>query len=442
VRLEPTYKLLQGDVLDRLRELPDESVHCVVTSPPYWGLRDYGTASWQGGDSDCNHRTGGQVNQTKDRGTGRDGVYSSGVRPGSDSSTCSDCGAKRIDQQIGLEATPQEFVAKLVSVFREVRRVLRKDGTAWVNMGDSYAGYHGNKNSPIPTSATNGWTNGTNENMRGDRRPQDIGLKPKDLCGIPWRLAFALQDDGWWLRQDLIWSKPNPMPESVTDRCTKAHEYIFLLTKSARYYYDAEAIKEPAIYAGDLKTTNGADGMLRTDGRTREGFQRGVIVPETRNKRSVWEITTEPYAEAHFATFPTKLVEPCILAGTSEKGCCEICGASWERIVEKTGGTTGTSWHNHENDMARGMRGGDGGTNTAAAGMKDYKVQTLGWQPSCMCGPITTNCTVLDPFNGSGTTGIVALANRCHYIGIDLNPEYLAMAERRLQAATAQGILL
>ncbi len=177
-----TVRIINADVMDGLRQLPDESVHCVVTSPPYWGLRDYG-----------------------------------------------------VEGQIGLEATPEAFAARMGEVFREVRRALRKDGTCGLNLGDSYAGYHGNKNAEVPTSASNGWTNGTNENKRGDKRPQDIGLKQKDLVGIPWRVAFALQADGWWLRSDIIWHKPNPMPESVTDRCTKAHEYVFLLSKGPRY---------------------------------------------------------------------------------------------------------------------------------------------------------------------------------------------------------------
>ena len=244
-------------------------VQTCVTSPPYYGLRDYG-------------------------------------HPG----------------QLGLEKSPDEYVKSMVEVFRCVRDVLADDGTLWLNLGDSYAGYHGNKNSEIPTSSTNGWTNGYNENKRAGGKPQDIGLKPKDLIGIPWRVAFALQADGWYLRQDIIWSKPNPMPESVTDRCTKAHEYIFMLTKKERYYYDHEAVKEPAVSTDIRKfTDNGADKQ-RGHGRKHAGFNGRYAdkiaeqgVPETRNRRSVWTVATRPYKGAHFATFPETLIEPCILAG-------------------------------------------------------------------------------------------------------------------------------
>lgn len=249
-------------------------VQTCVTSPPYYGLRDYG-------------------------------------HPG----------------QLGLEKSPDEYVAGMVEVFRCVRDVLADDGTLWLNLGDSYAGYHGNKNSEIPTSSTNGWTNGYNENKRAGGKPQDIGLKPKDLIGIPWRVAFALQADGWYLRQDIIWSKPNPMPESVTDRCTKAHEYIFMLTKRERYYYDSEAVKEPAVSTDIRKfTDNGADKQ-RGHGRRHAGFNGRYAdkiaeqgVPETRNRRSVWNVATRPYKGAHFATFPPKLIEPCILAGAPAGG--------------------------------------------------------------------------------------------------------------------------
>ena len=256
------FRVIIGDCIEGIRTLPDQSVHTCVTSPPYFGLRDYGMAG-----------------------------------------------------QIGLEDTPDAFVARLVDVFREVRRVLRDDGTLWVNLGDSYAGYHGNKNALMPTSATNGWTNGTNENSRGDKRPQDIGLKQKDLLGIPWRVAFALQADGWYLRQDIIWHKPNPMPESVTDRCTKAHEYVFLLSKSARYFFDAEAIKEAA--SGPAKPAGRKNDASRNDSAT-TGTVRGD--GENRNRRSVWTVATKPYAGAHFATFPPDLIEPCILAGSPVGG--------------------------------------------------------------------------------------------------------------------------
>jgi len=319
-------KILQGDCLERMRELSDESVHCCVTSPPYWGLRDYG-----------------------------------------------------VKGQLGLEKTPEEYVAKLVAVFHEVRRILRKDGTLWLNIGDSYFG--------------------------------------KSLVGILWMLAFALRNDGWYLRQDIIWAKPNPMPESVTDRCTKSHESLFLLSKSKRYFFDYEAIKEPAAAAsvkrwsqdiehqegshrvpgktnGTMKAVGGpaswkgsefhtgktgehqlgrASGNRTHKGtteyetstseehRTKAGLLKiADIAYETRNKRDVWTIATQPYKEAHFATFPQKLIDPCILAG------CPVGGV------------------------------------------------------------------VLDPFTGSGTTGVVALRHQRDFIGIELNPDYIAMAHARI----------
>jgi DNA modification methylase len=223
-------RLEHGDCLDVLRSMDASSINCCVTSPPYWGLRDYG-----------------------------------------------------VDGQLGLEENPEEYVTKMVAVFREVRRVLREDGTVWLNLGDSYAGGGRGGNPPLGSGF---WKQATNAGSLVAPSSVPTGLKPKDLVGIPWRVAFALQADGWYLRQDIIWHKPNPMPESVTDRCTKAHEYIFLLSKSARYYYDAEAVDE-----------------------------EGVVVNSKRNRRSVWTVTTMPYKGAHFATFPPKLIEPCILAG-------------------------------------------------------------------------------------------------------------------------------
>lgn len=386
-----SYRVIQGDCIDGMKTLPDQSVQMCVTSPPYFGLRDYGTASWDGGDPICQHRVGNQVQDSK-----APGAIQSGMRPGADASTCKLCGAKRIDQQIGLEATPDAFVAKLVEVFREVKRVLRDDGTVWLNLGDSYAGYHGNKNEEVPTSATNGWTNGTNENARTSTANRN-GLKQKDLIGIPWRVAFALQADGWYLRQDIIWHKPNPMPESVTDRCTKAHEYIFMLTKSARYWYDAKAIKEPSTWIapkpdGNASTLtgqkrhranpefniclpeeqrrpdlSGRSDKQRGHGRRHAGFNErwsGMTKEEQgamgRNKRSVWTVATRPYAGAHFATFPPELIRPCILAG------CPVGG------------------------------------------------------------------TVIDPFGGSGTTAEVAVEEGREAILCELNPDYISLIHQRM----------
>jgi DNA modification methylase len=278
--------ILTGDARALLPTLAAASVDCCVTSPPYWGLRDYG-----------------------------------------------------VDGQIGLEPTPDDYVAALVEVFRQVRRVLRADGTLWLNLGDTYAG---------------------GKIGRAD------GLKPKDLCGIPWRVAFALQADGWYLRSDIIWAKPNPMPESVTDRPTKAHEYVFLLSKQERYYYDADAIAERCI-TSDTRTWIPANGgnhddagvTLRHDGGRQGGGQLGN--PDTRNKRTVWTFATLPTPDAHFATYPIELPEICIRAGSRENG------------------------------------------------------------------------TVLDPFAGSGTTGLACVKTNRKFVGIELNPEYLTICERRLE---------
>jgi len=353
-------RILQGNVLDRMKDLPDRSIQCVVTSPPYWGLRDYGTAEWEGGDENCDHSSAKEKSRYDYKNIG----IQSGSK-GTDAprwkAKCPDCGANKIDNQLGLEETPEEYVEKMVKVFREIKRVLKHDGTVWLNLGDSYygGGWKGaslNKNSGDIQKAHKGTHCG--ENIKHD--PKHPIIKTKDLVGIPWRVAFALQADGWYLRQDIIWHKPNPMPESVTDRCTKAHEYIFLLSKSAKYFYDNDAIKEKAVgerWGGNnpMNVNNSKDTENIHNGLTRERDMEF----ETRNKRSVWSINTKPYKEAHFAVFPPKLPELCIKAGSSE---------------------------------------GD---------------------------------IVLDPFFGSGTTGWVAQRLGRKWIGIELNPEYIKIAEKR-----------
>jgi DNA modification methylase len=312
---------IQGDCLSILRTLPDQSVNCCITSPPYWGLRDYG-----------------------------------------------------VDGQLGLEKTPDEYVAHMVEVFREVRRVLKNDGTLWLNLGDSYAGSMKSANGDGTWQDHSNCKQGTNIGSLNipPQKAKDIGLKPKDLVGIPWMVAFALRSDGWYLRQDIIWAKPNPMPESVTDRCTKAHEYVFLLSKSAKYYYDAGAIKEQSVdpesftgrrerNAGQMENTDPDNykfhGSIGDNGKLKYGQTY-----ETRNRRSVWTVTTQPFKEAHFATFPPKLIEPMVLAGCPEGGI------------------------------------------------------------------------ILDPFGGSGTSGMVAKENYRNYILIDLKKEYTEMADRRIAA--------
>lgn len=303
-----------------LRELPAESVDAVVTSPPYWGLRDYGTATWTGGDAACDHRTLVAGRATRPAGglTGGKATVDAGtvLRGG-----CGRCGAQRVDSQLGLEPTPELYVEHLVAVFREVRRVLRRDGTVWLNLGDSYAGggQTGRKDGGRPEKGR-GWAEYDIQRTKIERRD---GLKPKDLVGIPWRVAFALQADGWYLRSDIIWSKPNPMPESVTDRPTKSHEYVFLLSKAERYHYDADAIRERAV--SDHRSGNGYARPERETFRNLDGSPRGQSrgwddIGGRRNRRSVWTIATQPYPDAHFATFPEALVEPCVLAGCPPDG--------------------------------------------------------------------------------------------------------------------------
>ena len=310
--------IYHGDALSVLRGLPSESVQCCVTSPPYWGLRDYGTATWEGGDSECDHKP-----TVKARATRPKGKLVGSTRTVDESTIQRNChcGAVRVDSQLGIESTPEEYVANMVDVFREVRRVLRDDGTLWLNLGDSYHGGGSTTRNGQDTSLYLDKSNiaGTYTDGMTSRpvKARDYaGYKPKDLVGIPWRVAFALQADGWYLRQDIIWHKPNPMPESVTDRCTKAHEYIFLLTKSARYFYDQEAVKEP------LSNPPHAPGNNKLDASRNDHDQMQKVwgLDGTRNKRSVWTVSTQSYKEAHFATFPPKLIEPCILAGCPAGG--------------------------------------------------------------------------------------------------------------------------
>jgi DNA modification methylase len=415
-----SVKILRGDVREQLATLADQSVHCVVTSPPYWGLRDYGTAKWEGGDQACQHKGTPKPRQDTHGQGEAHGRFSDtrGTQPAKQAycipvrDTCT-CGARRIDAQIGLEASPAEFVETMVGVFRDVRRVLMDDGTLWLNLGDSYATRpYGDGHSFDPKYG------GRNREAGYPGRQPQPGFKAKDMVGIPWRVAFALQADGWYLRQDIIWAKPNPMPESVRDRCTKSHEYLFLLSKSERYYFDQEAIKERAIAADMGEMDGGAqrlpDGSNANDGRNYRDswngstFTKGKTAkhqgertqseesrslgakgeaadvvenrsgagarmgrgagwrddpensPLTRNKRSVWTVATQPFKEAHFATFPPALIEPCILAGCPPRG------------------------------------------------------------------------VVLDPFAGAFTTSLVAERHQRDSIAIELNPAYIEIGRRRL----------
>lgn len=316
-------KIYQGDALECLREIPSESVHCCVTSPPYYALRDYGTGEWVGGNNDCPHMRTTKISENTL--TGHKNMYEQGHTAGDAiyKSQCPECGAVRVDKQIGLEETPEQYVEKLVRIFREVKRVLRNDSTIWLNLGDSYNGSGGNHKKQHKNDTG---FQGKIGPRAGGNGAKYSNLKPKDLLGIPWRVAFALQADGWYLRQDIIWSKPNPMPESVKDRCTKSHEYMFLLSKNKKYYYDHKAIKEKSVnieshrpYRKRNKTQAYKTGDPLLGSRGINHKAEGKIYP-FRNKRSVWTIPTHSYKEAHFATFPPALIEPCILAGCPAGG--------------------------------------------------------------------------------------------------------------------------
>ena len=305
-------KILFGDCRETLKTITTPVQMC-VTSPPYYGLRDYGTATWIGGDPNCNHMRDSKVNPDNCITGHKNHGKMAGVGDAIYKTECPKCGAVRQDNQIGLEETPEEYIDNLVSVFRSVREVMKDDGTLWVNIGDTYYNYRSDGNYPKQTVSK---TNQDLPNFSPVRGNKLQGLKQKDLIGIPWMLAFALRADGWYLRQDIIWHKPNPMPESVKDRCTKAHEYIFLLSKNRYYKYDHEAIKEPVKQDwGTRDRTNGKYHNPGTGLAPHSGLTKSY---DRKNKRSVWTVTNKPYKGAHFAVFPPDLIEPCILAGSEE----------------------------------------------------------------------------------------------------------------------------
>tara|TARA_R100001594_G_scaffold88768_1_gene123020 strand:- start:1208 stop:2239 length:1032 start_codon:yes stop_codon:yes gene_type:complete len=323
------------------------------------------------------------------------------------------------EKQLGMEDTPEEFVDNLVKVFREVKRVLRDDGTVWLNLGDSYARTGGDS-----SKKGRHWDDRKNNPNTGHNRyAKDIGLKQKDLVCIPFRVALALQADGWYLRQDIIWHKPNPMPESVRDRCTKAHEYIFLLSKSPKYYFDNEVIKEDCISKGVADSPSkikAVDGV----GGSRDNISKFKGTSK-RNKRSVWTITTKPFKGAHFATFPMDLIEPCVLAGCPEKICVD-CGKPYKRVMQKP----------KPLEVERNKRSGL--DDRKVGGVLDkYNRENppidLGLQKQCDCKTNETKAgTVLDPFAGSGTTGIVAQNNSRNSVLLELNEEYIEIAKERI----------
>lgn len=323
----------------------------------------------------------------------------------------------------------------MVEIFRELRRVLADHGSLWLNLGDSYAGSM--KGMGADGTAYAGEKQATNRGSVGIGRPDWSGsnLKPKDLVGIPWRVAFALQADGWWLRSDIVWAKPNPMPESVTDRPTKAHEYIFLLTKSERYFYDADAVREPHLPVSlkriehGLKHNHPGDIGVGIPPVDTERMGERFCHPAGRNRRTVWTVATEPFPEAHFATYPTALVEPCVRAGCPSQVCVE-CGKPWVRVVERTTEPHPNRYSKQPDAKQFNVGAGDY-VDAGGLGMA-HLVHTIGFAPTCTCDAPTRPGLVLDPFCGSGTTGLVAMREGRRFLGIELNPEYAAMARRRI----------
>lgn len=480
-----TVRMIEGDCRVALALLADRSVHCVVTSPPYFGLRDYGTAVWEGGwDPKCEHARSVSGGPKQPRGNGAQNGHAAKADR-LDRRECLRCGAVRTDSQIGLEASPAAYVAEMVAVFREIRRVLRDDGTLWLNLGDSYAGSWGARGRGPETNAPQpDW-----EDKHGTVAPNRLGyakfgIKPKDLMMMPARVALALQEDGWYLRKDIIWHKPNPMPESCTDRPTSSHEHVFLLTKKPTYFYDADAVREAAVglELGDIdggaqrlpdgsaanagrnyrqpnapsaiKSPHGQGFTRRAKGNAKT-FRGGGVYTQgqsflndasvereshgnqpnetfSRNMRDVWTIATAPYAEAHFATFPPELAERCIKAGTSERGACPTCKTSWERVVDRPKAPdvlrnrgSGSKMDFHTRQIGSGQKLQDWYDENPPA--------TTGWQPTCACAPAEPiPCTVLDPFGGAGTVGLVADRLRRDAVLVELNPAYAVMARNRM----------
>lgn len=481
--MKSDYQIIQGDCLTRLREMASESVHCCVTSPPYFGLRDYGTADWSGGDADCDHKRG---NESWVNGPSKD----SGSQQ-IEKTQCTRCNAVRIDSQIGLESTPALFIAKMVEVFEEVRRVLRLDGVLFLNLGDSYSG------SGKGIGSDHGKAVFSDEHIvKTDWLA--TGFKNKDLMLIPHRVAIVLQDAGWWVRSDMPWVKRSAMPESVTDRPAKALEYVFMLTKSAKYFCDMEAVRArmaessvqrlsqnvaeqacssrvPGKTNGNMKAVAPANwkGSSFEKGKTgehrlgRSQKDRDRSLPTNRNgitgsldetpaggrnfrNSDLWyssikephglvgidddlvglAVNPAGFKESHFATFPTKLIEPLIKMGTSEKGCCAGCGSPWERITERIKAPRREVKSVYAEQASKTPHG------FLSNGRFDEpeQVNTTGWQKTCKCETDeVVPCTVLDPFAGAGTTLLVAKRLGRTGVGIELNPDYIEMIERRLE---------
>ena len=348
-------KVYQGDCIDVLDKLPPESVNTCITSPPYYGLRDYGTASWAGGDKSCDHELPDEAGQTTKPTEGQETYLLRFT-----GCTCWKCGAMRNDKQIGLEPNLGAYIYNLVKVFSKIRKVLRDDGSLWLNIGDAYS-------------------------------------SNKALLGVPWKVAFALQDDGWLLRSSCVWSKPNPMPESCRDRPTKSHEMVFLFTKQPNYYYD---------FLGNA--------------------EKGEYGPK--NCRDVWFIPTESCKEAHFATFPRKLVETCLLSVAPAMGRCSHCGRPLQRIIKSERIATRPGKNNKTDPTEMSNR--DSGRHVT-------KITSIGWKFGCGCNTTKAEpCIVLDPFIGSGTVAGVAKHFKSKCVGIELNKEYIKLIPRRVKYIT------
>lgn len=417
--------ILEGDCFENLSLIPHNTVDCVITSPPYFGLRDYQTARWEGGDKNCSHRKANRCGDSCATG------HSADVQIDYYRDICGLCGAKRIDSQIGLEETPEEYIAKIVKIFDVIYRILKKTGTVWLNLGDTYGTGSGG-------SATNSEKQKSNGGTQIEPRK---GTMQKQLLGIPWRVALALQSQGWILRQDIIWNKPNPMPESVDDRCTKAHEYIFLMTKSTDYYYDNVAIQEEAEYDGRKDTKMKGSNKYTASFMPDDSLQSFHTRPHERwpnknedgvpmrNKRSVWTVCPSQYKNAHFATFPEELIVPCILAGCPQY-VCGMCGKPVVRVTERVKAKR----TNKRRFSSKDNKDRCDGENF----FEESYIVTTGWKQSCTCSePISIEKgIVFDPFMGSGTVAAVAKKWGRDFIGCELNPDYIKMAQERVQEST------
>ena len=451
-----SYEVFIGNCMDSLRKMADESVDCCVTSPPYWGLSDYGGGGivW-GGEEECNHDWEGFTRPSENtRNNDNSLQIKSAYWTPQEQAFCTKCDAWF--GQLGLEPTPQQYVKNMVLIFEEVRRILKPQGTLWLNLGDSYCGT-GHKGTEMKDKKH---PEGRNGQVFAVNKVID-GLKRKDMVGIPWRTAFALQEAGWWLRQDIIWAKPSCMPEPVKDRCTKSHEYIFLFAKSEKYFFDHIAIKEPIGHHMERRIERGST-IVPSNKHTQEArmgkpesnqmFAKestlNQIAANGRNKRDVWWVSPKPYPEAHFAVYPPDLIEPCILAGTSAKGCCSKCGKAYVRSTKKKdlgitdamkasgANAEGTYDGKDLKDYAPTTMSSQtpGGVKQRTLDAMSKATVTVGWEVDCDCEADIIPSVVLDPFGGSGTTAGVAIKHGRNAILCELNEEYASLIPSRIES--------